>query len=198
MKPTKSRGNLVRLGIAAAAIAMAIPTSASAQRGPGARGGFANNPGIRLWTELDQRFDGFTDHLSLSEEQTGQVTALVDDFRDKNKNVLGRFQTMMAEMRSRMGGGARRGGRRGWRQPPGQPSGHAGTSRPHAATRPRLRDAAHGHQRGSRRRAGEEHDPAAGAAAAGGLTALPATRPSSSSAVPHTARTTSSGRAGCA
>ena len=113
MKPTKSRGNLVRLGIAAAAIAMAIPTSASAQRGPGARGGFANNPGIRLWTELDQRFDGFTDHLSLSEEQTGQVTALVDDFRDKNKNVLGRFQTMMAEMRSRMGGGAAGGARRG-------------------------------------------------------------------------------------
>ena len=113
MKPTKSRGNLVRIGIAAAAIAMAIPTSASAQRGPGARGGFANNPGIRLWTELDQRFDGFTDHLSLSEEQTGQVTALVDDFRDKNKNVLGRFQTMMAEMRSRMGGGAAGGARRG-------------------------------------------------------------------------------------
>ena len=88
------------------------PTFASAQRGPGARGGFANNPGIRLWTELDQRFDGFTEHLSLSEEQTGQVTALVDDFRDKNQNVLGRFHTMMAEMRSRMGGGAAGGARR--------------------------------------------------------------------------------------
>ena len=113
MKPTKSRRNLVRLGIAAAAIAMAIPTSASAQRGAGGRGAFANNPGIRLWTELDQRFDGFTEHLSLSEEQTGQVTALVNEFRDENKNTLGRFRTMMAEMRSRMGGGAAGGARRG-------------------------------------------------------------------------------------
>ena len=113
MKLTKSRGNVVRLGIAAAAIAMAIPTSASAQRGAGARGGFANSPGIRLWTELDQRFDGFTEHLSLSEEQTGQVTALVNGFRERNKNTLGRFQSLMAEMRSRMGGRAAGGARRG-------------------------------------------------------------------------------------
>ena len=77
MTPTTSRRRLITLGIAAAAIALALPASVSAQRGSGARGGFANNPGMQLWNALDQRFDGFTEQLALNEEQFGLVTVLV-------------------------------------------------------------------------------------------------------------------------
>lgn len=113
MTPTTSRRRLITLGIAAAAIALALPASVSAQRGPGARGGFANNPGMQLWNALDQRFDGFTEQLALNEEQFGLVTVLAENFREENKSALGRYRAMMTEMRGQArgaAGGARRGG----------------------------------------------------------------------------------------
>lgn len=111
MKLGSNHRYAVSLGIAAAAIALAIPGSASAQRGAGGGGGFFNNPGIRLWTALDQRFEGVTKELSLTEEQTESVTGLVTDFREENKDVLGRWASIRNSMRSRTrgagGGGAR-------------------------------------------------------------------------------------------
>ena len=111
MKSGSHHGYAVRLGIAAAAIALAIPVSASAQRGVGGGGGFFNNPGMRLWTALDQRFEDVTTELSLTEAQTDSVTTLVTNFREANKDVLGRWKNTANSMRSRTrgagGGGAR-------------------------------------------------------------------------------------------
>ena len=104
-------GRVVTLGVVATAIVLAIPGSASAQRGAG--GGFFNNPGIRLWTALDQRFEEFAKELSLTEAQTESVTELVADFREENKDALGRWTSMMESMRSRgrgAGGGRGTGG----------------------------------------------------------------------------------------
>lgn len=109
------RRHLFVLGIAAAAVVMAAPQFASAQQRPG--GGFANNPGVRLWNTLDQRFDGFAEQLSLTEAQTLGISLLVENFREENKGALGRYETMMAEMRNRARG-ARSGGARAGQRPP--------------------------------------------------------------------------------
>ena len=111
MRISRPHRNVVALGVAAAAIVLVIPGSASAQRGAGAGGGFFNNPGILLWSALDQRFEDFAKQLSLTETQTESVTGLVADFREENKSALDRWTSMRNSMRSRPrgadGGGAR-------------------------------------------------------------------------------------------
>jgi len=97
------------LGIVAVAAVAALPGSAAAQRPGGAFGGFANNPGVRLWAALDQRFEGFSERLALSDEQANSVAVLVADFREANESALGRYDRVRAQMRDRMGA-ARRGG----------------------------------------------------------------------------------------
>ncbi len=116
------RKSFFALGIVAgAAVALAaaaaLPGSATAQRPGGALGGFANNPGVRLWDALDQRFEGFSESLALSDEQANSASVLVADFREANKTALGRYDRIRTQMRDRMGrarrgggGGARRGG----------------------------------------------------------------------------------------
>lgn len=111
---------IVILGIAAAAIACLAPASAVAQQRPGG-GAVANNPGMRLWNALDQRFDGLAAELSLTEAQTELVTMLVTAFREENEGALGRYDDIMSQMRDRMrgaarSGAARRGGARGNRR----------------------------------------------------------------------------------
>ena len=89
------------LGVIAATIALAIPGSASAQRGGG--GGFRNNTGVRLWVALDQGFEGFAKELSLTEAQSESVTKLVAEFREDNGSALGRWAEIMDSGRRRMG-----------------------------------------------------------------------------------------------
>ncbi len=111
MKLSRHHAHVVTFGATVAALTLAIPGTASAQRGAGGGGGFFNNPAMRLWGVLDQGFDDFNKELSLSEEQTEAVTKLVTDFREENKNALGRWTNMRNSMRSRTrgagGGGAR-------------------------------------------------------------------------------------------
>ena len=105
MKPTRAHGTIFGLGVIAVMIAMATPVIASAQqRGMGRA--FGGSEGQRLWTQLDQRFDEFTQELSLSDAQMGLITLVVDDFREANEDALGRLRAMMADMRGlRQGGG---------------------------------------------------------------------------------------------
>ena len=116
MKLSRRHAHIVTFGATVAALTLAIPGTASAQHGAGGGGGFFNNPAMRLWGVLDQGFDDFNKELSLSEEQTEAVTRLVADFREENKNALGRWTKMRDSMRSRSrgagggGGGARGGG----------------------------------------------------------------------------------------
>lgn len=116
MKLSRHHAHVVTLGAAVAAITLAIPGTASAQRGAGGGGGFFNNPAMRLWGALDQGFDDFAGELSLTETQTEAVTGLVADFREENKNTLGRLSDMRNSMRSRLrgagGGGGGGGGAR--------------------------------------------------------------------------------------
>ena len=65
-----------------------------------------------LWGALDQRFDEFTKRLTLTEAQEESITRLVTEFRDKNKDELGRLQSLTSLMRPRPGG-VRRGGEGG-------------------------------------------------------------------------------------
>ncbi|MCY3545463.1 MAG: hypothetical protein OXH49_01150 [Gemmatimonadetes bacterium] len=107
---------LFALGIVGLAAAAALPGTATAQRPGGAFGGFANNPGARLWAALDQRFEGFSERLALSDEQANSAAVLIADFREANEDALGRYDRMRAQMRDRMGGarrGAGGGARRG-------------------------------------------------------------------------------------
>ena len=111
MRLGRHQGNLRTLGVIAAAIALAIPGSASAQRGGGGGGGFPNSTGIRLWVALDQRFEALAKGLSLTEAQTESVTRLVAKFREENRGALGQWAEVMASGRPRTGppgGGANR------------------------------------------------------------------------------------------
>ncbi|MYA42918.1 MAG: hypothetical protein F4Z31_14345 [Gemmatimonadetes bacterium] len=107
---------LFALGIVGLAAAAALPGSATAQRPGGAFGGFANNPGARLWAALNQRFEGFSERLALSDEQANSAAVLIADFREANEDALGRYDRMRAQMRDRVGGAARRGGGGGARR----------------------------------------------------------------------------------
>lgn len=96
-------------------MSIALPQLAGAQN-PGMRAGggaLANNPAVRLWNALDQRFDGFTGELGLTEAQAGSVAALVEKFREQNRVALSRYDGMMTQMRNRMRGGTRGGAARG-------------------------------------------------------------------------------------
>lgn len=114
MRRNRHLKSVFAVGIIAVAAAAILPGSVTAQRPGGAFGGFANNPGVRLWDALDQRFEGFSERLALSDEQANNAAVLVADFREANKSALGRYDRVRAQMRDRMGaarrgGGARRG-----------------------------------------------------------------------------------------
>ena len=109
--------HLTALGVLALAIALVLPASLSAQRGAGggARGGMFNNPGMRLWTQLDENYEEFAEQLTLTEAQTESVATLIKDFREKNKQGLEEYADMRQTMRNRGGrggGGAGGGGNR--------------------------------------------------------------------------------------
>ncbi len=98
------------LAAAVTALSLVVPQLAAAQRpGMGAGGAFANDPGVRLWNALDQRYEQFTEELGLTETQVDSVTALVEGFREENGVGLRRYDEVMTQMRNRMRGGARRG-----------------------------------------------------------------------------------------
>ena len=106
MKHATIHRRITTLGVLAAAIALVLPAALSAQRGAGgARGGMFNNPGIRLWTQLDQNYEEFSEELTLTEEQTESITTLLKDFREKNKEGLDEYTEMRQSMRNRAGGG---------------------------------------------------------------------------------------------
>ena len=124
---------IITIGLATLAIACLAPVSALAQQRPGGgAGAFANNPGIRLWTTLDQRFDDFATQLSLTEAQTELATMVVAAFREENEGALRRYDRIASQMRDRMGGAARggaarRGGAQGNRQGMQRPGGELRT-----------------------------------------------------------------------
>ena len=98
------------LAVAVTALSLVVPQLAAAQRpGIGTGGAFADNPGVRLWNALDQRYEQFTEALGLTEAQVDSVTALVEGFREENGVALRRYDEVMTQMRNRMRGGARRG-----------------------------------------------------------------------------------------
>lgn len=106
--------HITTLGLLALAIALALPASLSAQRGAGggARGGMFNNPGMRLWTQLDDNYEEFTEQLTLTEAQTESLATLLKDFREKNAQGLQEYTDMRQSMRGRAGGGGGGGGNR--------------------------------------------------------------------------------------
>ena len=104
MKRTRQSAQLLTLGLVAAAVTLALPASAFAQRGAGGQGGFGQNPGMQLWLALDQRFDEFSKQLTLTEPQTESVKTLLKEFTEKNESV-GRLKTLFANMRQRGEGG---------------------------------------------------------------------------------------------
>lgn len=67
---------------------------------------------MRLWAALDQRFEGFSERLALSDEQANSAAVLVADFREANESALGRYDRVRAQMRDRMGAARRAGGAR--------------------------------------------------------------------------------------
>ncbi len=103
-----STRHLTALIVVGIALSLAAPRFAAAQRpGMGARGALANNPGVRLWNELDQRFEEFAEELVLAEPQVQSVNVLVGNFREENRSALKRYDEVMTQMRIRMRGGAR-------------------------------------------------------------------------------------------
>ena len=113
MKLDTLNRRIVTLGALAAAIVLTLPTGASAQRGAGggARGGMFNNPGVRMWTLVDDDLEKFTEDLALTEAQTESMNALLADFREKNEDGLERYAGLRARMEAARGGGG--GGARG-------------------------------------------------------------------------------------
>ena len=89
MKHATIHRRIATLGVLAAAIAIVLPASLSAQRGAGgARGGMFNTPGIRLWTQLDENYEEFTEQMTITEEQGESIATLLTDFREKNEQGL--------------------------------------------------------------------------------------------------------------
>lgn len=110
MNRTATLARAATLGLVAAAVTLALPASAFAQRGAGGQGGFGQqNPGMQLWMALDQRFDEFSKQLTLTEDQTKSVKTLLTEFGEKNKSAE-RLKSLMASMRARTGGGRGGGG----------------------------------------------------------------------------------------
>ncbi|MCY4571373.1 MAG: hypothetical protein OXF01_01120 [Gemmatimonadetes bacterium] len=113
MKHATIHRRIATLGVLAAAIAIVLPASLSAQRGAGgARGGMFNDPGIRLWTQLDENYEEFTEQLTITEEQGESIATLLTDFREKNEQGLEEYSEMRQSMGNRAGGGGGGGGNR--------------------------------------------------------------------------------------
>lgn len=113
MKHATIHRRITTLGVLAAAIAIVLPASLSAQRGAGgARGGMFNNPGIRLWTQLDENYEEFTEQMTITEEQGESIATLLKDFREKNEQGLEEYAEMRQSMGNRAGGGGGGGGNR--------------------------------------------------------------------------------------
>lgn len=117
MKHNTLTRRAVMLGALAAAVVLALPATASAQRGAGARGGgMFNNPGVRMWTLVDQDLDKFTEDLALTEAQSESFNALLKDFREKNEDGLKRYAGFREKMEAARGGGGNREAMRGMMQ----------------------------------------------------------------------------------
>lgn len=108
MNRTRTLARVATPGLVAAAIMLALPLSAIAQRGAGG-GGFGQNPGMVLWMALDDRFDEVGKQLTLTETQTESVKTLLKEFTEKNESV-GRLKKIFADMRASRGQGRRGGG----------------------------------------------------------------------------------------
>lgn len=90
------------------ALSLAVPQFTAAQPpGMEARGAFANNPGVRLWNELDQRFEKLATELALTETQVESVEVLIENFREENRGALRRYDEVMTQVRNQMRGGGR-------------------------------------------------------------------------------------------
>lgn len=114
MKHATIHRRATSLGALAAAIALLVPASLSAQRGAGgagARGGMFNTPAMMLWTQLDENYEEFSGQLALTEEQKESIAGLLTDLREKNKEGLEEYGGIRASMGNRGGGGG--GGNRG-------------------------------------------------------------------------------------
>lgn len=110
MKLNNLNRRIVALGALAAAIILTLPAVASAQRGAGARGGgMFNSPAIRMWTLVDEDLEDFKKQLTLNETQTEGLTALLEDFQEKNKQGLDEYAEMRQSMPTRGAGGGGRG-----------------------------------------------------------------------------------------
>ncbi|MDE2796299.1 MAG: Spy/CpxP family protein refolding chaperone [Gemmatimonadota bacterium] len=107
MNRTRTFARVALPGFVAAAIMLALPVSAFAQRGAG--GGFGQNPGMALWMALDDRFDEVSKQLTLTETQTESVKTLLKEFTEKNASVS-RLKKIFADMRASRGQGRRGGG----------------------------------------------------------------------------------------
>ena len=117
MKLNTLNRRVVTLGTLAAAIVLTLPATASAQRGAGARGGgMLNNPGVRMWTLVDDDLEKFTEDLALTEAQSESFNALLKDFREKNEEGLKRYAGMREKMDAARGGGGNREAMRGMMQ----------------------------------------------------------------------------------
>jgi len=94
----KTTSGAVRLLLALLAILATVPVPAFAQRerAVGPRADIAQ----RFWLQLDQRIEEFSKTLSLTEEQSSQVIAVVEEFRQTNEDALGRMTAMAAEIRA--------------------------------------------------------------------------------------------------
>ncbi len=115
MNRTPHLARAAMLALVAAAVTLALPSSAFAQRGAGGQGGFGQNPGMQLWMALDGRFDEIGKQLSLTEAQSESVKKLMKEFTDENEGVS-RLKALFAGMRERRGqrgGGGGAGGGRG-------------------------------------------------------------------------------------
>ena len=113
MKHMTIHRRITTLGVLAAAIAIVLPASLSAQRGAGgARGGMFNNPAILLWTQLDENYEEFTEQMTITEEQGESIATLLTDFREKNEQGLEEYSEMRQSMGNRAGGGGGGGGNR--------------------------------------------------------------------------------------
>lgn len=107
MNRTRTLARVAMPGLVAAAIMLALPVSAFAQRGAG--GGFGQNPGMALWMALDDRFDEVSKQLTLTETQTESIKTLLKEFTEKNASVS-RLKKIFADMRASRGQGRRGGG----------------------------------------------------------------------------------------
>lgn len=94
-KTANGAGRLLLAFLAILAI-VPVPAFAQRERAVAPRADAAQ----RFWLQLDQRIEEFAKTLSLTDEQSSQITAVVEEFRQTNEDALGRMTAMTAEIRA--------------------------------------------------------------------------------------------------